>query len=275
MVISEIQILEYLSSLHSENYSYSVINSHKSAIIQTLLTCNKDTNLDQSLIARFMKGIFNLHPPKPKYIYTWDVNVVLKYLSTLFPLSKLCLQSLTLKVAALLALCSAQRTQTLIDLDLNHMLDNGDKMIFSVPSLMKTSKPGSHTSPVEFHSFHDKKLCVVTTIKHYIKITGKTRKSTKLLVSFKTHKSISTSTLARWLKLVLMYSGINTRMFQAHSFRGASSSAAYKAGVSLESIMKTANWAHAQTFYKFYLRKTNNDTHGCFSNAVLSSSSNN
>ena len=218
-----------------------------------------------------MKGIFNLHPPKPRYLCTWDVGVVLKYLATLHPLHNLCLQKLTLKLAALLALCSAQRSQTLVDLDLNYMHDNGDKIIFNVQSLMKTSKPGSHIQPVQFISFSNKKLCVVNTIRQYIRKTEKIRKSKKLLVSFKTLKNISTSTLARWLKLVLMNSGINTKLFHAHSFRGASTSAAYYAGVSLDSILKTANWTNAQTFYKFYLRKTQDSTTNSFTQAVLSS----
>ena len=218
-----------------------------------------------------MKGIFNLHPPKPRYICTWDVGVVLRYLATLHPLHTLCLQKLTYKLAALLALCSAQRSQTLVDLDLDNMHDNGDKIIFNIQSLMKTSKPGSHLQPVEFVSFSNKKLCVVNTIRQYIKKTENIRKSRKLLISFKTLKNISTSTLARWLKFVLMNSGINTNMFHAHSFRGASTSAAYYAGVSLDSILKTANWANADTFYKFYLRKTQSSTGNSFTNAILSS----
>ena len=42
--------------------------------------------------------------------------------------------------------------------------------------------------------------------------------------------------------------------FKAHSYRAASSSAAKRAGMSLNDILKTANWASATTFRKFYYK---------------------
>jgi hypothetical protein len=47
---------------------------------------------------------------------------------------------------------------------------------------------------------------------------------------------------------------IDISKFSAHSFRGASTSKALGAGVSLKDILETANWASAKTFYKFYLK---------------------
>ena len=52
------------------------------------------------------------------------------------------------------------------------------------------------------------------------------------------------------MKSALSCAGIQD--FGAHSFRGASSSAMLKSGVSLEEILKTAGWAKATTFQKFY-----------------------
>jgi hypothetical protein len=69
-----------------------------------------------------------------------------------------------------------------------------------------------------------------------------------------TFKSVSTSTNARWLKTVLTLSEIDTSIFQAHSFRSASSSAAFKAGCSLNNTLKTSNWSSAKNFKRFYLR---------------------
>ena len=33
------------------------------------------------VITRFMKGVFNIKPALPKYNFTWDVGVVITYLS--------------------------------------------------------------------------------------------------------------------------------------------------------------------------------------------------
>ncbi|CAG2203473.1 unnamed protein product [Mytilus edulis] len=67
-----------------------------------------------------------------------------------------------------------------------------------------------------------------------------------------TLKAVTSCSIARWLKLVLSNAGINVLKFKAHSYRSASSSAAKRAGISLNDILKTANWASAQTFKKFY-----------------------
>lgn len=65
-----------------------------------------------------MKGVFLKNKPKQKYTSTWDVNKVLTYLKSLYPLEKLDLKSLTMKLASLIALTTAQRVQTLISLNI-------------------------------------------------------------------------------------------------------------------------------------------------------------
>ena len=68
-----------------------------------------------------MKGVYINRRPKPRYLFTWDVSCVLKYLSSLFPLSNVTLKLLTLKVTALIALATASRAQSLVSMDLDHM----------------------------------------------------------------------------------------------------------------------------------------------------------
>lgn len=89
-----------------------------------------------------MKGLFYWIPPKPKYVFTWDVSVVLNYLSTLFPLETLSLRLLTLKLTALIALSSAPRAQTFMLLNLDCMTVMDKKVVFSFKDLLKTSKQG-------------------------------------------------------------------------------------------------------------------------------------
>ena len=65
------------------------------------------------IIARLLKGMLHIRPPEPRYSFTWDGNVLLTFLESWFPLSVLELKQLTLKTVALVALVSAQRSQTL------------------------------------------------------------------------------------------------------------------------------------------------------------------
>ncbi|KAI8518391.1 hypothetical protein Bbelb_044080 [Branchiostoma belcheri] len=73
---------------------------------------------------------------------------------------------------------------------------------------------------------------------------------------------LGSATLARWVK-----SGVDTATFSAHFTRGASTSAATAAGVSLHSIMNAADWSRESTFLKYYRRDNNQHT---FGQAVLS-----
>ncbi|KAJ8914748.1 hypothetical protein NQ315_017459 [Exocentrus adspersus] len=67
---------------------------------------------DKSSIDRFIKGVYNVKPPKPKYEVTWDPQIVINFLESLYPLSSLSMEKPTLKLITLVALTTAQRAQT-------------------------------------------------------------------------------------------------------------------------------------------------------------------
>ena len=81
----QISILLYLSDLYEKGLQYGTINSHRSAISMTHLSIDNVRVGAHPLVSRLMKGIFNLRPAVPKYLKTWDVSVVLKYLISLSP----------------------------------------------------------------------------------------------------------------------------------------------------------------------------------------------
>ena len=60
--------------------------------------------------------------------------------------------------------------------------------------------------------------------------------------------------------------GIDTKVFSAHSTRGAATSKAKSAGVSTGDILKAANWSTTSTFCRFYHRPVNS---GKFGRGVL------
>ena len=76
---------------------------------------------EHPIISRLLKGMFHVRPPDPRYSFTWDVNVLLTFLESWFPVWALKLKQLALKTAALVALVSAQRSQTLWALSIEFM----------------------------------------------------------------------------------------------------------------------------------------------------------
>lgn len=266
---SEIQVVTFLTSLMKEKLSYSVVNCHKAMLFQTLPFFGITWVDNSFLIPKLMKGFFNSRPVKPRPIFVWDVSVVLKFLSTLFPVEELTLKLLTFKLIALIALTTASRAQTLSALDISLLSKFHDRYIFQFKQLLKTSKPGKPAPTCVLHRYIKEELCVIHTLDEYLKRTKTKRKSTKLFVSFLTFKSVTTCTLARWLRQVLQLAGIDESNFSAHSFRGASASKALQLGVSINDIMKTANWSSSKTFYRFYHKEVISENN--FASVLLNS----
>jgi hypothetical protein len=226
-------------------------------LLQTLSLLGNKWCQSQTLISRFMRGVAIMKPMVPRYNFTWDVSLVLNYLKSLVPLNKLSLKLLTLKLVGLISLATAPRAQTLVSLDVKYVKFGFVKAeaVFYFKQLLKTSVVGKKNSfCLRLQHFEDEDLCVFHTLLYYMKLTKRLRKSTQLLVSYVSYKEVSSSTIARWLKEVLILSEIDVSLFKSHSFRSAAVSAACVGNCSIENIMKTAGWNSDSNFYKFYYR---------------------
>ena len=194
----------------------------------------------------------------------------------LHPSSKLSLRELTLKLTMLIALLSAQRCQTIHALNINRMkgeVHPTQQYVFQVNQLLKTSRPGKHFSHLLMQSYpDDKQLRVCEVLQVYLEITKPLRDNcTRLLISYqKPDQPATTETIARWLRMALDNSEIDTTAFGAHSTRAAATSAAKCAKLSVNT-MSAAGWANASTFSKFYDKPIIPDTVENFGHALLKS----
>ncbi|KAJ8911242.1 hypothetical protein NQ315_012229, partial [Exocentrus adspersus] len=116
-------------------------------------------------------------------------------------------------------------------------------------------------------------LCVATALRRYLEVTrpARTGDNQQLLLTFKKPFHPATSqTVSRWIKTVLKNSGVNTGIFKSHSTRHASTSAAARSGLNIDSIRETAGWTKkSEVFTKFYNRPLANPSH--FAETILSS----
>lgn len=252
--------------------AYRTVNLHRSAIAFHIPSLNGVSIGATPIVTKFMKGVFNLNPPKPRYVETWDPAVLLSYIDGLGNNSDLSLNVLTKKLVCLLALTKASRSSDICALDLSGYRKVNNGVLFSHVHLRKTSRPG-HLPEAFYPSFSEnERLCVVHTLDDYVKITEPLRSTstTKLIISTrKPYKEASSSTVSRWILDFMKCSGIDTDKFKSHSVRGASTSKAYKNGVSISDVQKAADWKSSHTFMRFYFRHANNST---FGSSVLSSS---
>jgi len=70
----------------------------------------------------------------------------------------------------------------------------------------------------------------------------------------KPYHAVKSATIGHWLKKIMEQAGIDTSIFSAHSTRGAATSKAKAAGVSIPEILKAADWSVPSTFTHFYHR---------------------
>ena len=232
-------------TLHSQGLSYSSINTARSALSSILKLDNCDDFGTHPLVTRFMKGIYELIKPKPKYNQIWDVSQVLDYLKTLYPLEKLSLKELTQKPVMLLLLVTGQRGQFIHLLSLNGIQLTSQTAYLSLEEHTKTSRPNNAAAAVTITKFTpDSRICPLTTQKAYMKKTETLRNGeNKLFISFiKPNKAVSRDTISRWTKQVLTNSGIDTKIFTSHSTRAASATKAHQKENPLDTILNTIGW---------------------------------
>ena len=128
-------------------------------------------------------GVFQARPSLPRHSTIWDVGVVFKLLRKWSPAKCLSRKQISLKMAMLLLLLSAERGQTVLSFDIRNMTVKKGKVIFYVVELTKTSRPGAHKTAVELPAYApDRRLCVVTYLKEYLSRTEDRNNHTQLLV---------------------------------------------------------------------------------------------
>lgn len=133
------------------------------------------------------------------------------------------------------------------------MVASENKIQFIIRERVKNTRKILKPTIINCVSSDIVELDVALLVKHYIERTKTLRGSSdEFFISWVTKKPVSKQTLARWLKSVLDLAGIDTSIFKAHSYRGASLSHALQKGASIDDIIKAGNWSNANTFLKYY-----------------------
>lgn len=245
-------IIQFLTTKFNEGNSYGSINSMRSAIS---FIATKDFSNDNTL-SRFLRGVYKKRPSRPKYSTTWDTSIVLNYIEKLSNSNNL--KILSEKTSTLLALTTAHRLQTLSIINIENIAISENVIKIKIPDPIKTSKRNSFQPELILPMFKENpKLCVVSFIKEYLQVTKNLRGKVKnLFISTrKPHKAVTSQTIGHWIKNLLEKAGINTEQFSAYSTRHASVSKAFKRGLDLNVIRKTAGWSKkSEIFARFYNR---------------------
>ena len=156
-----LDVIAYLTSMYDRGLQYATIAAAKSVLAGVLHILGVTSISSHPLIIRLLKGIFHVRPPKPRYEFIWDTDLLLKFLKTLHP-AVIPLKLLTLKTVTLLTLLSGQRVSTL---HLSQLQRDPTLVIFNIQGLLKHSRAAKRALHITYHAFpHDVALCPVVTL---------------------------------------------------------------------------------------------------------------
>jgi len=264
--------MQFLVDQFDAGLQYCSINTLRSAISMTHATIDGTAVGCHSLISLLLKGIFNTRPPLPRYSQSWDVRIVINFLSN-YKSTDISVLQLAKKAATLLALVNADRCSDLAALDRDHVKWSASGVEFTVVQLTKTRKSGA-LRKVFYPMFNDNsEICPVTVLRYLQKTAEQaaTLGSPKpvFITSRKPIRQARPGTIGHWIKDILGAAGINTDVYSAHSTRSASTSWAASKGVPINDILKAANWSSQTTFEQYYFRPSTSST---YARTILQSS---
>ena len=103
-----------------------------------------------------MKGLYNINPSLPKYSFTWEVGIVVKYLSSIPNYLE---QGLRGKLATLLAILCGQRAREILAvMNLRNIYFEKDAVIILIGDLLKTSTQKFHLGEIKSPSYHNENI---------------------------------------------------------------------------------------------------------------------
>lgn len=247
------QVLEFLTYLFNEGFQYRTINVHRSAISSVLPNVNNQPKGQHHLVKMLMKGILRGNPPLPRYEDTWDIGIFVRFLISLPDNKDLSLKLLSNKLATLLAITAPKKISEIARIDKKFMRVTQQGITFYLPGLSKTQKDCKSREFFYAKCEENQKLCVTDCLTEYFERTKVFRNPAHsndplLRTIIRPHKGLTSNAVSIWIKYMMTLSGIDATKFKAHSARRASTSKAFRRGVSVDDAIKMADW----TNFKFY-----------------------
>ena len=138
--------LKFFTELCEKGCQYTSITLARSVLASVVILRGYATLSDHPLIKRFIKGVFHLRPPKPKYSSIGDADILLKYWQKIEDNSQLNLLELSKKVTTLLVLLCRLRISTIVTFDVTLITMSNDTCIFYPSELLKHDRQGINLS---------------------------------------------------------------------------------------------------------------------------------
>ena len=260
------QCLCFFQSMFEQGASYGSINATRSFLSAFVKIDNMPAG-EHPLITRFLKGVSNLRPSRPRYTQTWDPSGVLLFLKAWGPTDELPLDKLTKRLLLTFLLATGQRLQALHHLKAEDISWGPEECTIVYTTKLKTNDPQKNPLQLHFRKYSDSALCIYSHLLQYLPKTAAARPYViGTIRAPHTRASPDTSVSVRE---TLTDAGVDTKAFTAYACRHASMSAASRGNVPTSLIMQSAGW-RSTTFSRFYDRPVQPSSETNFIPQILS-----
>ena len=270
------EALEFLQSLLDDNVvsrGYSAIATARSAL-SSVVSIDGVKFGDHPAVRKFMKGVYNIVSPEPRYTNTWDPGVIIELFKTpdWYPAKDISILSLSQKLITLILLATGQRGQVIQALRLSNMKMSDDGVKFFLSNkYLKQGRLGYKPQVLHFKFFTSKKLCIARYLNVYLTRTAECRENIDniFITTKKPYRAVSRDTISRWVKSVMSTAGLDISCFKPGSTRAAAASKAERNGMPLDDILRCGGWSRASTFQKWYSKEVVNSKPEIFMDSVF------
>ena len=161
------------------------------------------------------------------------------------------------KTTILILISTMRRRHELLAMHLDHVFYYPNSMVFALDVYPKTFTLRNRLENLRYITIRtfpeNPNLCPLRTLQEYLRKTSIIRNSRKVFIITQTpFKGIAKLTLRRWVLTGLANADVDVEKYAAGCIRHASSSKAYYAGVSIDTVLLRAGWTQMSSFVTHY-----------------------
>ena len=205
------KVMDYLIQKFEEGLEVSSLGVIRSAISSAMEPYEGQKVGNHPLIIDFFKGLANNRPKKPKQTPCWSAQQVLDTFLSWGENSSISIKLLTWKVATLMALASAGRSQELAHLDWNFKQETPEGILFKLSTHKKNRKATEDPGHLYISKIDQKGICPVQTLLSYIERTKIYRNPSGPNLLFRSllkhDQGVAPNTISRWITNSIAESG--------------------------------------------------------------------
>ena len=159
--------------MYNDGCLYSSLCAARSALASVVTIKVFAKLLDHPLVVRYLREVFNRHPPLPRYMHIWDINLVLTYYNKIGYNEELEFKYLVEKMVMFFMILGARRKHVLSTIYVDNIAFKDDILLFYVilydievfllpNKTLKHSKPTKPLQPLIYNAYKENiKLCLV------------------------------------------------------------------------------------------------------------------